>query len=142
MERVELGKVQIHDNEKQVRYDQLEKLQSSREGLLADKSKIHEVLDVINTIGNWIFTLERLKNGRWTRFGAPESELIKITLLQTQMCDRTLQLYKSLIQAVGATKDIKKIDKEIEKLSLLSKEFNEDLSTYIKIYGVEAFKQN
>ena len=142
LERVELGKVQIHDNEKQVRYDQLEKLQSSREGLLADKSKIHEVLDVINTIGNWIFTLERLKNGRWTRFGAPESELIKITLLQTQMCDRTLQLYKSLIQAVGATKDIKKIDKEIEKLSMLSKEFNEDLSTYIKIYGVEAFKQN
>ena len=142
LERVELGKVQLNDEDKQVRYDQLEALQSSRESLLADKSKIHEALDIINTIGNWIFALERLKNGRWTRFGAPESELIKITLLQTQMCDRTLQLYKSLIQAVGTTKDIKKIDKEIEKLSLLSKELNEDLSTYIKMYGVEAFKQN
>lgn len=142
LERVELGKVQLNDDEKQVRYDQLEELQSSREGLLADKSKIHEALDIINTVSNWIFALERLKNGRWTRFGAPESELIKITLLQTQMCDRTLQLYKSLIQAVGTTKDIKKIDKEIEKLSLLSKELNEDLSAYIKMYGVEAFKQN
>lgn len=142
LERVELGKMQLNDEDKQVRYDQLEALQSSRESLLADKSKIHEALDIINTVGNWIFALERLKNGRWTRFGAPESELIKITLLQTQMCDRTLQLYKSLIQAVGTTKDIKKIDKEIEKLSLLSKELNEDLSTYIKMYGVEAFKQN
>lgn len=142
LERVELGKVQLNDEDKQVRYDQLEELQSSRESLLADKSKIHEALDIINTVGNWIFALERLKNGRWTRFGAPESELIKITLLQTQMCDRSLQLYKCLIQAVGTTKDIKKIDKEIEKLSLLSKELNEDLSTYIKMYGVEAFKQN
>ena len=33
-------------------------------------------------------------------------------------------------------------DKEIEKISLLSKELNENLSTYIKMYGVEAFKQN
>lgn len=142
LERVELGKVQLNDEDKQVKYDQLEALQSSRESLFADKSKIHEALDIISTVGNWIFALERLKNGRWTRFGAPESELIKITLLQTQMCDRTLQLYKSLIQAVGTTKDIKKIDKEIEKLSLLAKELNEDLSTYIKMYGVGAFKQN
>lgn len=142
LERAELGKVQLSDDDKQVRYDQLEVLQSSRESLLTDKSKIHKALDIINTVGNWIFALERLKNGRWTRFGAPESELIKITLLQTQMCDRTLQLYKSLIQAVGTTKDVKKIDKEIEKLSLLSKELNEDLSTYIKMYGVEAFNQN
>jgi len=112
LERVELGKVQLNDEDKQVRYDQLEALQSSRESLLADKSKIHEALDIINTVGNWVFALERLKNGRCTRFGAPESELIKITLLQTQMCDRSLQLYKCLIQAVGTTKDIKKIDKE------------------------------
>lgn len=76
LERVELGKVQLNDEDKQVRYDQLEALQSSRESLLADKSKIHEALDIINTVGNWIFALERLKNGRWTRFGAPESELI------------------------------------------------------------------
>ena len=139
LERVELGKVQINDEDKQVKYDQLEALQSSRESQLADKSNIREALDIIDIVGNWIFALERLKNGRWTRFGAPESELIKITLLQRKMCNRTLQLYKSLIQAVGTTKDVKKIDKEIEKLSLLFKELNEDLRTYIKMYGVEAF---
>lgn len=140
LERVELGKVQLNDEDKQVRYDQLESLQSSREILLTDKTKIHEELDIIKTISNWIYALERLKNGRWTRFGAPESELIKITLLQAQMCDQTSQIYRSLVKAVGATKDIKKNDKEIEKILMLSKELNEDLSSYIKMYGTEAFK--
>jgi hypothetical protein len=133
LERVELGKIQLSEDEKQVKYDQLEALQASQDGLLADKAKIREALDIVNTVGNWIFSLERLKNGRWTRFGAPESELIKITLLQTQMCDRALQLYKSLVQAAGTTKDVKRIDREIEKLSSLSKELNEDLSAYIKM---------
>lgn len=141
LERVELGKVQLNDDDKQVRYDQLEALQYSRESLLAEKLKIHEALDIINTISNWVFALERLKNGRWMRFGAPKTELIRIALLQTQMCDRVLQLYKILIQAIGTTKDTRKIDKEIEKLMILSKELYEDLSTYIKTYGVEAFNQ-
>lgn len=89
-----------------------------------------------------MFTLERLKNGRWTRFGAPESELIKITLLQAKMCDKALRIYKKLVKAVGAGKEIKKIDKNIEKLSVLSTELNEDLSVYIKRYGVETFNKN
>lgn len=142
LEQAELGNIQLDEDSKQVKYDQLELLQASRESLIADKTKIHEPLEIIDAVGNWIFALERLKNGRWTRFGAPESELIKITLLQTQMCDRALKLYKDLIQAVGMTKDIKKIDKEVEKLSSLSKDLNEDLSIYIKMYGIEIFNQN
>lgn len=142
LEQVELGEIPLNEDEKQLKYDQLEALQSSRDSLLAEKAKIREALDIINTIGNWIFALERLKNGRWTRFGAPESELIKITLLQTQMCDHALRLYKSLIQAVGTTKGVKRIDREIERLSALSQELNEDLGAYIKIYGVASFNQN
>lgn len=141
LEQAELEKIQLDEDDKQLKYDQLEVLQTSRESLLADKTKIREPLEIINTIGNWIFALERLKNGRWTRFGAPESELIKITLLQTQMCDRTLKLYKELIRAVGMTKDVKKIHKEVEKLSALSKDLNENLNAYIKMYGVETFNQ-
>ncbi len=142
LEQAELGKIRLDEDSKQLKYDQLEALQSSRESLLTDKTKIREPLEIINIIGNWVFALERLKNGRWTRFGAPESELIKITLLQTQMSDQALNLYKELIKAVGMINDVKKIDKEVKKLSLLSKDLNEDLSTYIKMYGVEAFNQN
>lgn len=142
LKRVELGEAHISDEEKQTRYDQLESLQSSHEKLFEDRAKILEILDVISTVCDWVFTLERLKNGRWTRFGASESELIKITLLQAKMCDKALRIYKKLVKAVGAGNEIKKIDKNIEKLSILSTELNEDLSVYIKRYGVESFNKN
>lgn len=142
LESVELGRFQLDEDEKQIKYDQLETLQTNRDNVLADKVKVHEVLDIISNIGNWAFALERFKNGRWTRFGAPESELIKITLLQSKMCDRALLLYRKMVQAVGMSKDAKKIERDIEKLSFLSKTLNEDLGAYIKLYGVEAFNQN
>lgn len=142
LEQVELGKIQLRDDEKMIKYDQLETLQTSRENLLTENVNIREPLNIISVIENWIFTLERLKNGRWKRFGAPEEELMKITLLQTKMCDRALKLYKCLVQAIGMTKDVKAINREIEKLSSLSKELSENLSAYIKMNGVESFIQN
>lgn len=142
LERAELGRIQVEEDDKQVKYDQLEALQVSQDHVLADKVKIHETLDIINTVGNWIFALERLKNGRWMRFGAPEAELIKVTLLQARMCDRAQQIYKSLMQAVGRIPDMKGMDRKMEKLSSLSKELDEDLETYIRIYGVESLNQS
>lgn len=141
LERVELGKVQLNDEDKAAKWDQLESLQLSQKSLLADKPKILEALDIINTVDNWILALERLKNGRWARFGASEAELIKITLLQTQMCDRSLQLYKSLVRAAGETRDTKRVVGEIEKISVLSKELYENLSTYIRLFGTEVFRK-
>ena len=142
LEQVELKKIQLDESEKQLKYDQLELLQKSRKSLLAEKAKIREPLDIITTIGNWIFALERLKNGRWARFDSPELELIKIALLQTKMCDCALKLYRNLIRAIGITSDVKTINREIEKISSLSKNLNEVLSTYIKIHGVETFDKN
>ena len=142
LEQVEYGKIQLSEDDKMQKYDQLEALQSSRETILSDKAKIREPLELIVTIGNWVFALERLKNGRWTRFGASEADLIKITLLQSQMSDRVLKLYKEMLQAIGTTKEIQTISKEIERLTALSKELNEDLGTYIKLYGVETFNNN
>ena len=142
LEQVEYGKIHISEDDKLQRYDQLESLQSSREAILSDKGKIREPIDIISTIGNWVFVLERLKNGRWTRFGASDIDLIKIALLQTKMCDRVITLYKELIQAIGITKETQSITKDIERLTDLSKMLNEDLSTYIKLYGVESLTNN
>ena len=139
LEKVELG--EIDDTAKDEKYDQLETLQSIRENILKDKSKIQEIVNEISTIENWINNLERLKNGRWTRFGAPESELIKITLLQTQMADVLLSIYKTLIGALGEVKEVHIVDKKVDKISLLLKNLNEDLNDYIKIFGAESIMQ-
>lgn len=142
LEKVERGEICLSNDEKQLRYDQLETLQADRENLVADKRKLSEPLALIDTMGTWVRTLERLKNGRWTRFGAPESELVKIMLLQTKICDRILKLYKQLVRVFGATKDVVKLDSAVWELSELSKALNEDLYNYIETYGVEALNQN
>ena len=142
LERVELGKIIISDEEKDSKYDVLDELQTSRNSLLREKAKINKAIEIISTIGKWVFALERLKNGRWTRFGAPESELIKITLLQTKMCEEAVSLNELLRQALGEIKGIEKIDKDLGKMSLLYTDLDADLNKYVELYGVESITRN
>gem|GEM_PF-5128963 len=53
-----------------------------------------------------------------------------------------LELYKCLIQAVGMTKEVVRIDKEVKKIKLLSNVLNEELGNFIKIYGVESLEKS
>ena len=140
LEQVELGKCQLEEEKKLLKYDQLESLTSNYRRILEDKPKLQEPISIINILINWIFALERLKNGRWTRFGAPEALLIKTTLLQTQLSDKALGLYKKLIKAAGELKEVHVIDSDVEKLSILSKELYGDLNRYIQKYGIESIK--
>ena len=138
-EKIELGQISISEEEKMLKYDQYEMLDSSYRQILTDKVKINEPVSIIKTIGEWVFALERLKNGRWTRFGASDDVLIKVTLLQSQMCDRLLGIYKLFAQAIGTNSDMKAMSKDVEKVTALSLELNEDLSAYIKMFGTGAF---
>ena len=138
-EKIELGQISISEEEKMQKYDQYEILDSSYRQILTDRTKINEPVNIIETIGEWIFALERLKNGRWSRFGASDDVLIKVTLLQSKMCDRLLALYKLFAKAIGANSDIKAISRDVEKVTALSLELSEDLSAYIKMFGTTAF---
>lgn len=142
LERVELGKISITNEEKDSKYDLLEDLQTSRNNLLREKAKINKAIEIISTIGKWVFALERLKNGRWTRFGAPESELIKVTLLQSKMCEETMALNELLRKALGEIKGIEKIDNDLEKLSSLYADLDADLNKYVELYGIESIARN
>lgn len=142
LERVELGKIRITNEEKDSKYDLLEDLQTSRNNLLREKAKINKAIEIISTIGKWVFALERLKNGRWTRFGAPESELIKVTLLQSKMCEETMALNELLRKALGEIKGIEKIDNDLEKLSSLYVDLDADLNKYVELYGIESIARN
>ena len=142
LERVELGKIKITNEEKDSKYDLLEDLQASRNNLLREKAKINKAIEIIGTIGKWVFALERLKNGRWTRFGAPESELIKVTLLQSKMCEETMALNELLRKALGEIKGIEKIDNDLERLSSLYADLDTDLNKYVELYGIESIARN
>ena len=140
LEQVEFGKIIITDEEKQRKYDQLEALIVSRESVLLNKSKIYYGVDFINLISDWVYSLERLKYGRWRSFSAPENEIIKITLLQGEMCERILQLYELMIQAFGATDGEPLFERKIDRIVSLSKHYSEELGNYIKENGPDCIQ--
>ena len=138
LEKVELGIVAISEDEKDGRYDQLEMLQSQYEALVSDRSKDREPVELISSIMGWVYTLERLKKGRWQRFDAPEKKLVKTTLLQSKLAETVLELFRTATAVVGMTKMFKSMEADIIELSQLDKEFNATLSSYIEKYGAAA----
>lgn len=138
LERVEMGRISISEEEKENKYKLLDDLQMSRAMLLKEKKKINGAIEIIDTICKWVFTLERLKNGRWTRFGAPESELIKVTVLQTKMCEIVLKLSKLTKQAFGEFKIFEILDKNIENLTELYTDLEVELEDYVELNGVKS----
>lgn len=138
LEKVELGVISISEDEKDGRYDQLEMLQSQYEALVSDRSKYREPLELISSIMGWVYTLERLKKGRWQRFDAPEKELVKTTLLQSKLAETALELFRTATAVVGMTKMFKSMEADINELSQLEKDFNATLSSYIEKYGAAA----
>lgn len=138
LEKVELGVIAISEDEKDDRYDQLEVLQSQYESLASDRSKDREPAELISSIMGWVYTLERLKKGRWQRFDAPKKELVKTTLLQSKLAETALELFRVATAVVGITKMFKSMETDINELKLLEKEFNAVLSSYIEKYGAAA----
>ena len=138
LEKVELGVIAISEDEKDGRYDQLEMLQSQNEALVSDRSKDREPVELISSIMGWVYTLERLKKGRWQRFDAPEKELVKTTLLQSKLAETVLELFRTATAVVGMTKMFKSMEADIIELSQLEKELNATLSSYIEKYGAAA----
>ena len=141
LEKVEMGIISISEEEKDGRYDQLEMLQSQYETIVSDRSKDREPIDLISSIMSWVYTLERLKKGRWRRFDAPEKELVKTTLLQSKLAETALELYRNATSVVGMTKTFKSMENDINELSQLEIELNATLSSYIEEHGAAALSE-
>ena len=121
-------------------YDKQEVLKLQYEESMVDTSKDRETVELISSIMGWVYTLERLKNGRWQCFDAPEKELVQTTLLQSKLAETALELFRVATAVVGMTKMFKSMEVDINELSQLEKEFNATLSSYIKKYGAAALK--
>lgn len=141
LECIEKGEIKISESDKTRKWDEYQTLTLLRDKLNKETKKINEALDIVNTLGNWVFALERLKTGRWKRFDAPEGLIIKVTALQATMCDLAIKHYKLLQRAFSNLNDVKRIAKDTEKLVSLSADLNRDLHTYIGIHGFASIKE-
>lgn len=141
LECIEKGELIVSEADKTRKWDEYQTLTLLREKLNKETKKINEALDIVNTLGNWVFALERLKTGRWKRFDAPEALIIKVTILQATMGDQAIKHYKLLQRAFGNLNDVKRIVKDTEKLVSLSAVLNRDIHSYIDIHGFASIKE-
>jgi len=63
---------------------------------ISNKKQWGSLTDLIIQTGEWIYALERLKQGRWKRFRAPYSKLRGITGLQLKIADFAFEVYRLL----------------------------------------------
>ena len=139
--KVEMGDIKISEDEKIEKYNSENQLRMQYEEMVANRDKDQAVVEAIGTILGWIHALERLKRGRWKRFGAPEKELVKTAILQSKLSEIALTLFETATQAVGASKTLKSIESDMDELVQLDKEFNATLSSYIEKYGASTLDE-
>lgn len=132
------GEISISQDECDLLNDQLFALEGAYGEAIKNKESIKNCTDLIGQLDDMVFSLERMKNGRWTRFGAPEKNLVKISLLEAAMCDEFIRLYELAASALTQVKENSKLKRDAGKLSELSKELNEEVASYISLYGADS----
>lgn len=140
-ESIELGVIKVPEDKQVELYNQQAMLDRQYKEIVADKDKERAIIELISSINGWIYALERLKKGRWKRFGAPEKDLAKTMLLQSKFAQTSLSLYQNVTAAVGMSKALKSMESDMNDLSLLDKEFNTELQSFIKKYGASALDE-
>lgn len=136
--RVERGEVIISDEEKADRNKQLFDLQKWYSLVEGGRSKDDKTVELISNIVEWNHAIERLRKGRWQRFDAPETERAQIALLQSQLAETALTVYKDAIQATGTSKVFQDMEPDMKELSRLGQEYNHSIVAYIKENGYAA----
>ena len=108
--------------------------------LTEDPDDLRKALTLIDTIVEWVFTLENLKRERWERYGTPEKEKMKVALLQTKMYDAAQKLYNLLIRGFGSeSAPVMELGDEMKRLAALGTQLYNDLNAFVKLYGEEIF---
>ena len=138
LNRVELGEIVLSQEDKDLKHDQLYQITVSQEALAGDRTRDRETAGLVEKAAGWVFALERLKLGRWTRFGAPEKERMRTALLQIQIADTALTLYRQAVKAVGARGALRALEQDVAELEKLAGRLRAALGEYIAEQGEDA----
>ena len=97
-------------------------LQTRYEAEINDKKKISAFTNLIVQTGDWIYALERLKQGRWKRFNAPNENLRQISALQLYIADFTFEVYRLLESFYDISASNNKLAISMESLTELCRD--------------------
>ena len=145
---IERGKISISPEKKAERYDQFLEVTQYLLTLLSRKEMIEKPFVLMKDYMRWVFSLERLINGRWTRFQATEKDIAKISVLEFNMIDKCLKLYHAVKTCAEASKEVKKvlasriqeIEDDISDIIAINEKAESRYSEFFEKYGEKALK--
>ena len=124
---IERGKISISPEKKAEKYDQYLEVTQYLLTLLSRKEMIEKPFVLMKDYMRWVFSLERLVNGRWTRFHATEKDIAKISALEFNIIDKCLKLYHAVKTCSESSKEVKKV------LAIRIQEIEDDISDIVAI---------
>lgn len=145
---VERGKISISPEKKAEKYDQYLEVTQYLLTLLSRKEMIEKPFVLMKDYMRWVFSLERLVNGRWTRFHAKEKDIAKISALEFNMIDKCLKLYHAVKSCSESSKEAKKvlasriqeIEDDISDIITINEKAECRYSVFFEKYGEKALK--
>ena len=145
---IERGKISISPEKKAEKYDQYLEVTQYLLTLLSRKEMIEKPFVLMKDYMRWVFSLERLVNGRWTRFHATEKDIAKISALEFNMIDKCLKLYHAVKTCSESSKEVKKvlasriqeIEDDISDIIAINEKAECRYSVFFEKYGEKALK--
>ena len=135
LEQAESNQIQLSEEKKQTKQDQLQNLLLLYEEKKNSEKIRKEPMELLTMLSGWVDDLERLKNGRWARFGAPDEIMVDVTTLQGKICLEIIKLHKKLALGLKDPAIMVKADIIQKHAVQLSREFSEDIKAYNRIYN-------
>ena len=130
LEKDDRGLIHLTDEKRKENYRLVEDLLDKQRSALAKTKPMEDAIGIYESFEKWVYALERLKNGRWTRFPAPEDRLVRATYLQERMCERAIALYSAMKRSYGHKKEVKALEKRNRELAELFGMIKQDLSAH------------
>ena len=142
--KLEMEPDAVTPEQKALLYDQNNTIRNAYHLHINDSEKNRAACDVLRESCQNVFALERLKNGRWTRFGADEIDLCRITALQTVMAENALRLFRLMEAAAGqdSARILGPQEADCADLAALYADLSQDLAAYVQQFGPDMIREH
>ncbi|MGN0179688.1 MAG: ATP-binding protein [Monoglobaceae bacterium] len=116
----------INDNES---YDKQQKLLDILSRALSKKQGVGyvELFDEIEMLSRWIFSFERLKDGRWKRCNLSEASIVRASFVEQQFISTCLKIYQRVTNLYNKISNIVELQKTANALKTEIVRINSDI---------------
>lgn len=142
--KLEMEPDAVTPEQKALLYDQNNMIRNAYRLHINDSEKNQAARSILQESCQNVFALKRLKNDRWTRFGADEIDLCRITVLQAVMAENALRLFRLMETAAGqdSARILGPQEADCADLAALYTKLSQELAAYVQQFGPDMIQEH